>query len=264
MAAKVIGSDSLNWAAGQLVQSLGGRGYMENNLAPQILRDARLYSVGEGPNEPLTIQVGRKARLTDAIDGYLRADPAGALLADQLATSTLEIADRCVNRPGPFADRASAQLWTDALIGQLAVDMLVLAAVRSAQSRHPPGRLLPALEWAGSRLAQSLERAREGGPKERLMPTASAAAASIALYVESIGDVEQTLASEEDTLDLYLSNTGDSGPSPPVVGLPGQAVLANVAPAIADAPPRDEPRRDRLTEALPRRLETALPGNPAT
>ena len=78
MAAKVLGSESLNWAAGQLMQFLGGRGYMENNLAPQILRDARVYSVGEGPNEPLTIQVGRKARLTDAIDAYLRADPAGA------------------------------------------------------------------------------------------------------------------------------------------------------------------------------------------
>ena len=72
MAAKVFGSDSLNAAAGQLMQFLGGRGYMENNLAAQILRDARLYSVGEGPNEALTTQLGRKARLTDAIDRYLR------------------------------------------------------------------------------------------------------------------------------------------------------------------------------------------------
>ncbi len=60
------------------MQLLGGRGYMENNLAPQILRDARVFSVGEGPNEPLTIQVGRKARHTDAIGSYLDADRDGA------------------------------------------------------------------------------------------------------------------------------------------------------------------------------------------
>ena len=108
MAAKVIGSDSLNWAAGQLMQFLGGRGYMENNLASQILRDARLYSVGEGPNEPLTIQVGRKARLTDSIDSYLRADPAGAEPAELLASAVREVSDRCLNRPGPFADRLGA------------------------------------------------------------------------------------------------------------------------------------------------------------
>ena len=102
MAAKVIASDSLNWAAPQLMQLLGGRGYMENNLAPQILRDARLYSVGEGPNEVLTTQVGRKARLTDTIDAYLRASPTGAGPADLLAASIGEIADRCLNRPGRF------------------------------------------------------------------------------------------------------------------------------------------------------------------
>ena len=40
-------------------------------------------------------------------------------------------------RPGPFADRASALLWTDALVGQLACDALLLAAVCEAQSIQP-------------------------------------------------------------------------------------------------------------------------------
>ncbi len=138
MAAKVVGSDSLNWAAGQLMQFLGGRGYMENNLAPQILRDARLYSVGEGPNEPLTTQVGRKARLTDAIGAYLRADPGRHRAGRPAGRCRLrEIADRCLNRPGPFADRSSAQLWADALIGQVASDALLLAAAREAHRRSP-------------------------------------------------------------------------------------------------------------------------------
>ena len=40
MAAKVIGTESLNWAANQLVQLLGSRGYMDNNIAPDLSRCA--------------------------------------------------------------------------------------------------------------------------------------------------------------------------------------------------------------------------------
>ena len=144
------------------MQFLGGRGYMENNLASQILRDARLYSVGEGPNEPLTTQVGRKARLTDAIDAYLRDDPAGCEPANLLSASVSEVADRCLNRPGPFADRSSAQLWADALIGQTASDSLLLAATREANRLGPSDRLLRAVDWVEIRLARTLRRAREG------------------------------------------------------------------------------------------------------
>src|SRR5262249_21885211 len=87
MAAKVLGSDALNWAAGQLMQLLGGRGYMGNKIAPQMLRDARVLSVGEGPNEPLTIQVGRKARHTGAISSYLSEDLDGASVNAMLAAA---------------------------------------------------------------------------------------------------------------------------------------------------------------------------------
>ncbi len=170
MAAKVVASDSLNLAAGQLMQFLGGRGYMENNLASQILRDARLYSVGEGPNEALTTQIGRKARLTQAVDGYLRADPAGAEPARLLAESLGEISERWLNDPGPFADRSSALLWTDAVIGQVASDALLLAAVREANGQSPVEGRLQAIDWAQARLSRSLRRVREGEAEERLHP----------------------------------------------------------------------------------------------
>ena len=109
MAAKVFGSDSLNAAAGQLMQFLGGRGYMENNLAAQLLRDARLYSVGEGPNEALTTQLGRKTRLTDAIERYLRATAAGCRPADMLAMASGEALDAASTPPAhlPIAQCAS-------------------------------------------------------------------------------------------------------------------------------------------------------------
>jgi HAMP domain-containing protein len=236
MAAKVFGSDSLNWAAGQLMQSLGGRGYMENNLAPQILRDARLYSVGEGPNEPLTIQVGRKARLTGAIDGYLCHHSAGAELAGLLALSAREITDRCLNRGGPFADRSSAQLWADTLIGRVAIDTLLLAAMREARIQRPSDRLERAVAWAEIRQARGLQLAREGCPEEQLIPTPSEVTAIVALHVGAIGDIEQALAGEDDALDPYLRRTPEARSYAQEVDLPGEAVVAIDSPAEEPRP----------------------------
>ena len=233
MAAKVFGSDSLNAAAGQLMQFLGGRGYMENNLAAQLLRDARLYSVGEGPNEALTTQLGRKTRLTDAIDRYLRASAADCRPADMLAMASGEALERCLNSPGAFADRASALLWTDALVGQLACDALLLAAVCEAQNICPSDRRLRAIDWAELRLAQSLRRAREGDHEERLMLTSCAAAATVALYSDSIGDVEQALPAEEEALDGFLKKTPGSDPYALLAGLPGRAVVTDDSSAQA-------------------------------
>ncbi|MEM6404908.1 MAG: acyl-CoA dehydrogenase family protein, partial [Cyanobacteria bacterium P01_D01_bin.116] len=39
------------YAADSLIQVLGGRGYIETNIAPQILRDARILRIFEGPTE---------------------------------------------------------------------------------------------------------------------------------------------------------------------------------------------------------------------
>ena len=247
MAAKVIASDSLNWAAGQLMQLLGGRGYMENNLAPQILRDARLYSVGEGPNEVLTTQVGRKARLTDTIDAYLRASPVGAEPADVLAVSIREIADRCLHRTGPFVDRSSAQLWIDALIGAVASDTLLLVAAQDAEGHRPSSDLQRGVEWAEARLARSVEKGRIGSPEERLMPTPSAAAATIKRYADSIGDVEQALAGEEDSLDVYLMREPGFDPYPPESELPGHVVVVNDVSTAAALRPLIVPDAKALT-----------------
>ena len=72
MAAKVSATDTSNLTAELLVQLLGGRGYMENNLAPQIFRDVRMLSVGEGANEALVAAMGRSIRMTDVIQVFLQ------------------------------------------------------------------------------------------------------------------------------------------------------------------------------------------------
>jgi alkylation response protein AidB-like acyl-CoA dehydrogenase len=267
MAAKIIGAEGLNWAAGQLMQFLGGRGYMENNLAPQILRDARLWSIGEGASEPLTIQVGRKTRLTDAIAGYLRSDPAGVELAQLLSESASEIGERCLNLSGGFADRSSAQLWADTLIGQVASDAILLAAAREAHRQSPSEHLARSVDWAAIRLGRRLRRARAGSPEERLMARASEIDATLALFAASIGDVEQTLAGEEDELDQYLKKSPGADRIPQAHDLPGHAILDDAATTTAPAPdtalaaPSSRERgRDRTNQALGERLVAARAG----
>jgi alkylation response protein AidB-like acyl-CoA dehydrogenase len=63
MVLKVSTTASLNRAADLLMQALGGRGYMETNLAPQLMRDARVLSIGEGANEGLVAALGRSVRI---------------------------------------------------------------------------------------------------------------------------------------------------------------------------------------------------------
>ena len=234
MAAKVIGSDALNWAAGRLMQFLGGRGYMENNLAPQILRDARLLSIGEGPNEPLTTQVGRMTRHTNTIAAYLGSDPAAA----ELAAALPEVAGRCLSGSGPFADRSSAQLWADALIGRVACEALLLAATREAHRARSDDRLARALVWAEGRFAAALRRARDGRPEDRVIPDAAEVDALVARYAGAIGDVEQGLAGVDEGLDPLLRRV--PGPAPAPADLPGHVVIPAVADPVGVAPP---PRR---------------------
>jgi acyl-CoA synthetase (AMP-forming)/AMP-acid ligase II/alkylation response protein AidB-like acyl-CoA dehydrogenase len=263
MAAKVIGSDGLNWAAGQLMQLLGGRGYMENNVAPQILRDARVLSVGEGPNEPLTTQVGRKARHTDSISSYLAADRDGADVETLLKVVVPEIVDRWLRHPGPFADHSTTQLWAEGLIGQVTCDALLVAALRAAHRRSATPALVRALAWTEERFARTSRRARDGRPEDRLIPTGSEISELVSHYTGAIGDIEQSLAGEEEELDPFLRQEPTSCHSASVENLPGQVnVLDNGLPIAAHngAPELTETletqaRRELLAKVLRSRLD---------
>jgi alkylation response protein AidB-like acyl-CoA dehydrogenase len=260
MAAKVIGSDGLNWAAGQLMQFLGGRGYMENNLAPQLLRDARLLSIGEGPNEPLTTQVGRKARHTSAIAEYLASEPQGADLASTLTAAAAEIAERCLSGSGPF-DRSTAQVWAETLIGRVASEAMLLAALRSAHHRAPDARLGRSLAWTEARFARTLQRAREGYAEDALIPNAGEIQALVGRYAEAIGDIEQGLAGADEEIDPFLRKQPAADPLP--TDLPGLVAVpddeGSVPPGAGEAPADQsvQAKRELLAQLLRRRLEGA-------
>ena len=97
MMAKILASDSLWEAADDLVETLGGRGYMENNIAPQIMRDCRMLRIGEGANELMTLSVGRRVFHSETLHAFLRDRLGCPELTDRLKDASQQIQHRCLS-----------------------------------------------------------------------------------------------------------------------------------------------------------------------
>ena len=106
--AKIVGSDSLWEAADDLVEMLGGRGYMENNIAPQIMRDCRMLRIGEGANELMTLSVGRRVYHSEKLHQFLESRLGCPEMSDRLREASQQIQQRCLSTAAPFGDRSAA------------------------------------------------------------------------------------------------------------------------------------------------------------
>ena len=149
MMAKILGSDSLWEAADDLVEMLGGRGYMENNIAPQIMRDCRMLRIGEGANELMTLSVGRRVYHSEKLHQFLQVRLGCPEMSSPLAGS---------NRADPGAVLISRRFPRGSidgafvgvyLVGQVAIKGVLLAAaqatarrgsIASPESRHRMGK----------------------------------------------------------------------------------------------------------------------------
>ena len=194
MAIKVAATDTGNAAADLAVQLLGGRGYMENNIVPQLFRDARMLSIGEGANEGLVGAIGRGVRMGEEIVAYLRVlDPSGAV-ADRLrALAALLEGPRAA---GPIG-HDEARAWHDAQLGRAAIAALRLAvAVREREA--------PLITWAQASFAVAIVAAEHGTPALAAAQPAAALRVTIAGYRDLIGDVEPLAPDVDIALDPLL------------------------------------------------------------
>ncbi len=193
MAIKVSATDTGNFAADLMVQLLGGRGYMENNIAPQLFRDARMLSIGEGANEGLIAAVGRSVRIGDAVQGFLGGyDPSGTIVERlNAASAALE------RKPsgGAFAGEA-AVAWQDAQRGRLAVASLNLAG---AMAMSEPATT----EWARQRFARLCADAESDDIDGSVLPS-DQTVRKIDGFRELIGDMEPLAPDVDYALDPLL------------------------------------------------------------
>jgi len=199
MVLKLQATQDLNFAADLLMQLLGGRGYMENNLAPQILRDARALSIGEGANESMVAAIGRSIRLGDSLPAFLRHYDASDILPNRLA-------EMAIHFGGPKAagalSGAAATSWRDAGMGGLFCAAVNLATAR-ALARRTSGHA-QTLEWAHSRFEGQC-RAIEQGPDGTLTILPSDLLEErIDGFRQTIGDIEQLAPDVEVALDPLL------------------------------------------------------------
>lgn len=159
-AVKVLAGE-LGWqAVDDMIQVLGGRGYLESNIAPRMMRNFRVFRIFEGPTETLETQLGAEvvagARACRALlDGrFGRPD-----LADRLDQEVAMIVAAALERPAT-GTRNAARRASYAHAGRLAAWTLLLGAL-SRPSGDPAcdARRLQARDWAQTRLSEVLSRA---------------------------------------------------------------------------------------------------------
>jgi acyl-CoA synthetase (AMP-forming)/AMP-acid ligase II/alkylation response protein AidB-like acyl-CoA dehydrogenase len=201
MAAKVSATDTGWFSADLLMQLLGGRGYMENNLAPQIFRDARMLTIGEGANEGLVAAIGRSVRMTDTVPDFLRRYRPNGDLASRLTKLSQSLEN---SSTGPYYG-SLAEAWRDSVRGRLAVAALNLAAAEAIKAK---GGTQETLDWAKRRF-EGLSVEADGGAS----PTFSALTAerirdSVSGLGEFIGDLEPLAPDVDIDLDPLLRREG--------------------------------------------------------
>ncbi|MEH1847860.1 MAG: aminotransferase class I/II-fold pyridoxal phosphate-dependent enzyme [Nostoc sp.] len=203
IACKIAGSEFLWQAADTLVQLLGGRGYLENNIAPQILRDARLFRIFEGPTETLNMYLGsniihKPEKLIEFLTNTLKTPDVSSKLTDAVN----EINTYCLTTTSSFLERLQAQRLAYSLIGEVSTQAILLAVIREALNRNPnQDSLHHAALWVQKQFEMALYQALNGMPTKSELFNINDLVSS---YTDTIGDIEQTLPGEDNDLDPLL------------------------------------------------------------
>jgi alkylation response protein AidB-like acyl-CoA dehydrogenase len=205
-ACKIIAPEFFWKVADNLIQILGGRGYIETNIAPQFLRDARILRIYEGPTETLNMFLGsRTSNSNEELYRFISDSLEAPAIALRLKEAVEAIKERDRHGNMSFLDNNSANRWTYQCIGEVVSWGILLAAVEGAFKRSGSESFRLARTWAELNFQQQLARVLSGTPAESVMFAADSLGEIIGDYVGSIGDIQQTLAGEGYELDEMLS-----------------------------------------------------------
>ncbi len=196
---KAVGPELAWKAADDLVQVLGGRGYIETNIASQMFRDVRILRIFEGATETLHYHLGSSlaAGLLDPaalLFEYFSESPAGPWAAAALD----EVTALSAESPSPLLSQSIALAH-----GGIFSAACIWAAMhrRCARSSSEPARR--ALAWAQAN-AQDVKRRAVGDVLQAPSLDAPLLGAVVSDYEQSIGDIEQQLCGVDLSLDPLL------------------------------------------------------------
>jgi natural product biosynthesis luciferase-like monooxygenase protein len=238
-AAKVAGSEWAWQGADWLMQGLGGRGYVEPNGASQLLRDARLLRIFEGPSEALLTHLGsRVLREPSSLAAWMR----GVLGAPRAAARLSELSTRLGGAVPRNGDTVQSDLVAHRC-GIMAQLLIIAAALEVAEQRDATAEIVRTRSWLESQLQQA--EARLFTLDIIRVPGADEVVAAVSGFVAAIGDIQQTLPGEDVARDALIAA---GGPSP--------------AGAVAEpvAAPARMPSQRRETDEI---ATTVVPSQPS-
>jgi acyl carrier protein len=225
VACKATTTEALGQAADLLVQMLGGRGYIESNGAPQILRDARVLRILEGPTETLYAHLGASLAKPDcATRSFLSGVLDRPALAAELDAAVNRVAALADGAERLFGSRTAMRQWIDYRLGELAAGACLLGAAEHAQQTGNRDALASsnAVVWARRRFNSQLQSLLAELAAQRPYSGPADLLNLIAGYAQAIGDVDQRLPGEAHGADALLRRTY-TGPSGVPRSVPPQA-----------------------------------------
>lgn len=235
-AVKVIGPESLGLGVDWLMQLLGGRGYIETNLVPQMYRDSRLVRIFEGPTETMQTFLGtRLAYHEGPLQAFLARQPGAGPIAARLK----EVAGalrQVIAQESPQSPSLSQQQLS-ALLGDVGTWGLWLLMVTLQRQTRGGTRLEEAQTWLEEQFSDAVSRAMRPGRSRRLR-TSDAILQAAAAYTHSIGDLDNSRPGEEHELDPLLRRRApESSPQ----AQPGSTLAAPEDGARREAPALQRP-----------------------
>ncbi|KVO11051.1 AMP-dependent synthetase [Burkholderia ubonensis] len=197
--AKLLGSELLSQSTDDMVQFLGGRGYIETNLAPQLFRDARLTRIFEGPTETHLVHLGsRLLNGSDDLFRYLEGALGAHLLAGELRQLGGQLKEDGLANASKFGGAAHATTWIYYWFGTVAQWALLLAA---GQPRVDDATL----RWVQSQYELAIETAQRQVSLRFVLSTSAQLTDWLERNGLAIDSIEQATPGTSQRLDPLFS-----------------------------------------------------------
>ncbi|KVU41106.1 AMP-dependent synthetase [Burkholderia ubonensis] len=201
--AKTLGSDLLSQSVDEMMQFLGGRGYIETNLAPQIFRDARLTRITEGPNETLLVRLGsRLLNGDDDLLGYIGHKLDAKVLVTELRQLGEQLMEDGLTNASNLGGTEHATTWVNYWFGAAAQWALLMAVIKQAAGQRRVDDAT--LGWAQGQYELAIEAAQ----RQVCLRTALSTSAQLNDWALSneheIGSLEQSIPSASQLIDPLL------------------------------------------------------------
>jgi len=231
---KYAGPESLGLAVDHLLQMLGGRGYIETNLVPQLYRDARLVRIFEGPTETMIMFLGsRIASQSRPLQDFLRE----RLHAPEIADRVFAAADTAKQHHlvrGTEVEQALGVQRVSRLLGEFGLWALWLAIVEHDTTSDDP-ELPRARVWLRRLMTETHERLSQPIADLELPLNSTEILAAAARHRAAIGDIEPRAAGVEFELDPLLRRADHVAPKATAAPVPAATVVIPTAPAPASS-----------------------------